>query len=265
MIKLIVTDMDGTLLNSEGKLPNDFYKTVRKVLDKGIIFAAASGRPYTTLKSNFHHIKDEMLFISDNGGYVMHKGRELYSTVMCKDKYEGLVKAARNISGVNIVLCGKTRAYIENDEDTFFMKEVNKYYPNYKKVKDLLNVHEDILKISLSDKLGAAGNSNSILTPVYGEDFKMTVSGEVWLDAGNKGINKGNSLRSVQKLFGITKEETMVFGDYYNDLEMLKEAYHSYAMENAPDEVKFYSRFIAKSNDEEGVLEVIKEKVLKNA
>ena len=67
----------------------------------------------------------------------------------------------------------------------------------------------------------------------------------------------------IQQKFGITREETMVFGDYFNDVEMLKAAYHSYAMENAPSGVKKHANFIAKSNIENGVLEVIKEVVLR--
>ena len=61
----------------------------------------------------------------------------------------------------------------------------------------------------------------------------------------------------LQKKFGVTFEETMVFGDYFNDVEMLQKAYHSYAMANAHEDVKSVARFIAKSNDENGVVEVL--------
>ena len=53
----------------------------------------------------------------------------------------------------------------------------------------------------------------------------------------------------------------MVFGDYLNDLEMLKSAYHSYAMENAHSELKKIARFTAESNDNNGVVKAIKEKL----
>ncbi|MDD7794025.1 HAD family hydrolase [Clostridium sp. 'White wine YQ'] len=265
MIKLIASDMDGTLLNSKGQLPKDFFKIAKKVLNKGVVFVAASGRPYHTLRNNFHEIKDDILFLAENGAYVMYKGKELYSSTMSKERVHKIIEEARKVPETNIVLCGKKRAYIENSDDEVFMEEFNKYYHEYEKVDDLLLVEDDIIKVSIHDKLGSAENSNNIITPVWGEEFQITVSGQVWLDIGKKGINKGKSLRTIQRLLGVQKEETMVFGDYYNDVEMLGEAYYSYAMKNAPEDVKSYSRFIAKTNDEEGVIQVIREKVLKEA
>ena len=74
-----------------------------------------------------------------------------------------------------------------------------------------------------------------------------------------KGVNKGLAIKKIQEKLGIKHEETMVFGDYLNDLEMMDSAYHSYAMDNAHDDLKKVARFIAKSNDECGVVQAIKE------
>lgn len=63
----------------------------------------------------------------------------------------------------------------------------------------------------------------------------------------------------MQKKFGITREQTMVFGDYLNDLEMMQQAYFSYAMENAHPDVKKVSNFLAKSNEENGVTVVLQQ------
>ena len=87
------------------------------------------------------------------------------------------------------------------------------------------------------------------------------VSGKLWVDINNKGVNKGYALEKIQKDENISFEETMVFGDYLNDLEMMGKAYYSYAMENAHDDLKKVSRFIAKSNNNNGVVEAIKEVV----
>ena len=75
----------------------------------------------------------------------------------------------------------------------------------------------------------------------------------------DKGVNKGLAIKEIQDKLGISYEETMVFGDYLNDLEMMDYAYHSYAMENAHDDLKKVSRYIAKKNTEDGVIEKIKE------
>ena len=74
-----------------------------------------------------------------------------------------------------------------------------------------------------------------------------------------KKVNKSYNKKQVLKDINIKFEETMVFGDYLNDLEMMESAYHSYAMENAHDDLKKVARFRAKKNTENGVVEKIKE------
>lgn len=264
MIKLIASDMDGTLLNSKGNLPEDFDKVADKLINKGVVLVAASGRQYYTLKNTFSNIKDDMVFLAENGAYVVYKNKELYSSIISKEEVIKIIESSRGIPGVDIVLCGKNGAYIENTEERF-LTEVKKYYHKYEVVESLLEAKDEFMKVSLFDSLGAAENSNKVMSPLWGEKYKVTVSGKDWLDLINKDANKGNSLKVIQKLLNIDKNETMVFGDYFNDVEMLQEAYHSYAMMNAPEGVKKHSRFLAKTNDEDGVMRVIKEKVLKEA
>ena len=94
----------------------------------------------------------------------------------------------------------------------------------------------------------------------YRDELQVTVSGDIWLDITAGGVNKGVAIKEIQDLLGIDFKETMVFGDYLNDLEMMESAYHSYAMENAHEDLKKVSRFIThKNNDEDGVMHQIKE------
>lgn len=262
LIKLIATDMDGTLLNENGIIPKEFFHIFKDLIEKNVLFASASGRQYYNLVKNFESIKDDMLFIAENGTYVMYKGEELYSNFLDINKVQELIKLGRQTEGCSIVLCGKCAAYVESD-DSAFISEVAKYYERYQIVEDISTVSDDILKFTLCDFKGAANNSNKIFYPLYGETLQVTVSGQIWLDIVNKAVNKGLAIRSIQKKFNISPEETLVFGDYFNDIEMLQSAYHSYAMENAPAEVKKHARFIAESNRNNGVLKTIKELIYK--
>lgn len=92
---------------------------------------------------------------------------------------------------------------------------------------------------------------------------KVVVSGELWVDINNKGVNKGYALEQIQKDENISFEETMVFGDFYNDIEMLQKAYYSFVMENANEDMKQYGNFIAKSNRENGVIQAINQYIFK--
>ena len=123
-------------------------------------------------------------------------------------------------------------------------------------VSDLTKIEDDILKVTICDFLGSENNSNKYYDD-YREKAQIAVSGEIWLDITAKGINKGVAIEEVQELLNIDYKETMVFGDYLNDLEMMKSAYHSYAMENAHEDLKKVARFITKSNDESGVVHAI--------
>ena len=114
------------------------------------------------------------------------------------------------------------------------------------------------MKVTICDFRGSEENSNNYFVE-YRDKAQVTVSGDIWLDITSKNINKGVAIKEIQELLGINYEETVVFGDYLNDLEMMESGYYSYAMKNAHDDLKKVARFIAKSNDENGVVEAIKE------
>lgn len=260
MIKLIATDMDGTLLNNNNEIHHDFIDVFEKLQEKDIIFAAASGRQYFNLLKRFENVKDKMMFIAENGTFVVYKGEEIFINSLDRNIAKELVNIGRNIENSNVILCGKNSAYIESTDEEF-IKEVEKYYEKYEVVKDVNEIEDDILKVTICDFNGAQENSNKYYDD-YREDLQVSISGKIWLDITNKGANKGVAIKALQEKMGIDFNETMVFGDYLNDLEMMEVAYHSYAMDNAHDDLKKVSRFIAKSNDENGVLEAIKLNIL---
>lgn len=255
MIKLIATDMDGTLLNSNNEIQHGFYDVFEKIQEKGIIFAAASGRQYYNLLERFKGIEDKMMFIAENGTFVVYEGKELVVNSLDINLARELIKVGRQIENSYVILCGKNSAYIESC-DKRLIEQTKKYYARYEIVSDLTKIEDDILKVTICDFLGSENNSNKYYDD-YREKAQIAVSGEIWLDITAKGINKGVAIEEVQELLNIKKEETMVFGDYLNDLEMMKSAYHSYAMENAHEDLKKVARFITKSNDESGVVHAI--------
>ncbi|GAA0721592.1 Cof-type HAD-IIB family hydrolase [Clostridium malenominatum] len=260
MIKLIASDMDGTLLNEHGKLNEEIFPIIHKLKEKDILFVVASGRQYYNLKNKFSKLEHDIPYIAENGSYVVFKNKEMSSSILDKATTEQLLEQGRRLQECEIILCGKKGAYIEKGHETF-VNEVKKYYLKYEIVDNLNEVNDDILKFTICDFKGAAENSNKILHPLWKDKLKVTVSGKVWLDIMNKDSNKGVAIKLLQEKFNIKPEETMVFGDYFNDIEMLNSAYFSYAMENAPEEVKKHARFYAKSNRENGVLEIIKHKI----
>jgi Cof subfamily protein (haloacid dehalogenase superfamily) len=255
-IKFIATDMDGTLLDEQGLLPAQFPALFQRLKSQGILFAAASGRQYYSLRDTFSDYQDEMLFIAENGTMVMHQDKELYSCTLDSASVPDIIRQARAISGAFIVLCGKKGAYIET-QDPKALQEINKYYHRCQYVDDLLSVEDEFIKVALLHFDGSETHIDPVIRPVFGEDFQVVVSAKIWLDVMNKVASKGAAIRHLQQTMNFTFEQTMSFGDYFNDVEMLKESYYSYAMENAHPGVKELARFSAPSNTEDGVIKAV--------
>ena len=166
MIKLIATDMDGTLLNSNNEIQHGFYDVFEKIQEKGIIFAAASGRQYYNLLERFKGIEDKMMFIAENGTFVVYEGKELVVNSLDINLARELIKVGRQIENSYVILCGKNSAYIESC-DKRLIEQTKKYYARYEIVSDLTKIEDDILKVTICDFLGSENNSNK-----YYDDYR---------------------------------------------------------------------------------------------
>ncbi|WP_236631961.1 Cof-type HAD-IIB family hydrolase [Endozoicomonas montiporae] len=222
-----------------------------------MLFAAASGRQYYSLRETFAPIRDRMLFIAENGTLVMHQDKELYSCTMDKAQVHRIIMEARQVAGAHLVVCGKESAYVETSDEVA-LEEISKYYRRCEKVDDLLAVNDEFIKVAICHFDGTERHVYPVLEKQFGEECQVVVSGQIWLDLMNIEASKGKAIEYLQETIGFTYEQTMSFGDYFNDIEMLKVSYHSYAMENAHEQVKGFARFNAPSNEESGVLQIIR-------
>jgi len=257
-VKLVASDMDDTLLNTKHELSPDFFPIFKRLQSKGILFSSASGRQYQNLYQCFPGIQDEIIFIAENGSYVMYQGKELHLQQMDRDLTREILKRTKSLPNVLTILCGKKSAYIDNDNPAF-VERLSMYYADYAIVDNLVDVDDDeFLKIAICDLTGAEQNSYPRFLE-YQNELQIKVSGDVWLDLSHKLAHKGKALDVVQKKFGIAREHTMVFGDYLNDVEMMGEAYFSFAMKNAHPKVKKAARFETHDNNNRGVLSVLEQ------
>lgn len=260
-IKLIISDMDGTLLNSEHEVSEQFFSAFKKLREKGVKFAVASGRQYYSLMERMEPVKDDMIYIAENGAIVMEDGEQKHIEPMEPEIVERVIKKVRSLGGKYLILCGREQAYIEST-DPEFMEPFLNHYEKYKVVEDLMDVKDDVfLKVTICDLSGAEENSLPHVEE-FKKELQVKLSGEIWIDFNDKKAQKGNALKAVQKIHGISKEETMAFGDYLNDIELFEHAGIGYAVDNAHPDVKEAAEFTTKSNDENGV-ELVLEEMLK--
>ncbi len=258
MIKMIVSDMDGTLLNSQKQLPNDFTSVFHMMKDAGIQFVVASGRQYYTLVDEFTHLDHNFAFVAENGGFINWLGQsKVMNPIKAVDAKE-LINRVRQLEGVHMVLCGKDGAYVEDTTSAAFMGELAKYYVRHTVVDDLLAVEDEILKIAINDFNNLESSTYRIIKKRFNSLFQVSTSSPVWLDIMPKGVNKGVAVEFLQDQFGVLPSETMVFGDYLNDYEMLQKGEYSFAMANAHPKLIKIARYIAANNNMDGVTKVIR-------
>ncbi|MHC3467713.1 Cof-type HAD-IIB family hydrolase [Streptomyces sp. 7R007] len=258
-IRLIVTDMDGTLLDDAKRLPAGLWETLAELRRRGVLFSPASGRQYATLAREFADVAEGMVFIAENGTYVVRDGAELSSDPLAPGVAAHVVEAVRRLraDGVDVgaVVCGKRSAYVERGDEAF-LAEVRKYYVEHRVVADATAVDDDVIKVALFD-FGSAERTTAPALAAFTATHQVVVSGKHWVDVMNRTANKGAALRRLQRELGITPAQTMVFGDYLNDLEMLDAAEWSFAMANAHPDVIARARHLAPSNNDDGVLRTI--------
>ncbi|MEU1180245.1 Cof-type HAD-IIB family hydrolase [Streptomyces sp. NPDC005820] len=258
-IRLVVTDMDGTLLDDDKRIPEGLWDTLARLRERGVLFSPASGRQYATLAAEFAEVADGMVFIAENGTYVVRDGRELSSDPLAPGVAARIVDTVRGLAadGVDLgaVVCGKRSAYVERADEAF-LAEVRRYYVRCELVEDLTAVEDEAIKVALFD-FGPVEQTTAPALAPFADTHQVVVSGEHWVDVMNRTANKGAALRRLQRELGITPAQTMVFGDYLNDLEMLDAADWSFAMANAHPQVLGRARHLAPSNNDNGVLRTI--------
>ncbi|MFJ5779185.1 Cof-type HAD-IIB family hydrolase [Streptomyces sp. NPDC093094] len=258
-IRLIVTDMDGTLLDDDKQPPRRLWAVLEQLRERGVLFSPASGRQYATLAREFSRAADGMVFIAENGTYVVRDGVELSSDTLDPAVVAEVLETVRRLNAqgadVGAVVCGKESAYVERADEPF-LAEVRRYYVQNRVVADAAAVADDILKVALFD-FGSVERVTAPALAPFTATHQVVVSGHHWVDLMNRTANKGAAIRRLQRELGITPAQTMAFGDYLNDLEMLDAAEWSFAMANAHPEVVRRARHLAPANTDDGVLRTI--------
>ncbi len=260
-IKLIFCDMDGTLLDDSSSLPPDFDEVVGEVLRRGAIFAPASGRQYSALVLQMEAYRDEFIFISENGTFAARHDKELFSSEMRNEDVLRVLKAGRSVPGAYPVLCGKRIAYV-GEEFRPYLGEMEKYFTQNRIVPDLevMAATEPIIKVAFCD--AEQGRAESTIYPalkaLHGP-LHVALSSNYWVDIMNPGMNKGVAVRKLQERLGVPPENCAAFGDYLNDIEMLRAVKYSYAMENAHPALFQAAAYRAEANTVYGVTRKLRE------
>lgn len=257
--RLIATDMDGTLLDEQKRIPESFWPLLDELRAAGAAFAPASGRQFATLRTQFERAGEPMSFIAENGTVVVHNGEIISTTAIDPDTVHAIIDAARNPEAkMAAFVCRPERAFVEHP-DKEFLAEGAQYYYSLSDFEDLHEaVNEEVIKVAIF----SSDDAETVIAPLIraaAPDAHVVVSGRHWVDVMDPSANKGTALAALREAMGIDRSQTLVFGDYLNDTELIEEAGTSYAMSNAHPDILALADRTAPSNVEEGVVTVLRE------
>lgn len=262
-IKLLVSDLDGTLLNSKKEISPANLQTLKKCQSKNIIIAVATGRPLFKAKEfikNLELEKTNGYLISYNGALITEckTDKILFSSFIPKDIVKKILDKTTEMQVPIIFYDDKTGNIFTNklnqksDLVTLIEKGENKLTKIYEG-----EIPENLCTIEV---LFNTENKNKILNELIHEfpNLEIIESFYFGLTITNKGIDKANAIDHLRKIFKINVEEICAFGDNFNDASMIKYCGIGVAMGNANDDIKKMADFVSVDNENDGVAYAIK-------
>lgn len=272
MIKLIALDLDGTTLNSEGKLHPETKAILEKTISEGVEVVIATGRVLSALPDEVLGIKGLNYAITSNGAklFNLKSGQPIYTNMMSESVVEKVIALLRKYDFMAEVFINDM-AYIE---ETIY-KEVEQNGSPFNNTSYLLSTRkpvDDIFEYILNNKKLIENINLNFVHPEERDmmrdvlskidDIAVTSSFYYNLEICGGSTNKADALMQLCKKLSIPSEYVMTCGDSHNDIEMLKYSKFSVAVVNANESVKKVAKYITTSNDENGVSEAIKKLVL---
>lgn len=264
MYKLIASDVDGTLIkDSTPDLYPEIIETIKELREKGILFCAASGRQYHSLKNTFREVAEEIAYIAENGAHIRYGHENIAVTAMKREDVEGIMQMLRGYyNECSTIVSTPNGSLIECDDEDFLRMITYGYHNTFKRVKDVLAEQVPIIKVSIFHKGSIRKLGESTLIPAWQDRVKACMAGDEWVDFMEASVDKGNALKTLMEHFGIAREETMAFGDNNNDIGMMQAAGRSFAVDTAVEEVKKAATGICPGYQQKGVYQTIRQIVL---
>ena len=275
-LKLVVCDMDGTLLNSNNDISSTNINEIKRLESRGVKFVIVTGRQAKEIRELLKKYDINIDVIGLNGSeicntqgtIIWNKGIENNDVkkivnilnekkVLYKCYYsdEIIIKCPERIEEILIGFVLDKYKKVENREQdlkNYYIKLCN----NYENIDDIVGYDKykvnEMLKIEVLDTdkemLRDIKELVSKISSVY-----VTSSYKNNIEITSKGVNKGNAVKILSDMLNISREELMAFGDNFNDKEMIEYAGIGVAMQNGVEEIKNVADYITLTNDEDGV------------
>lgn len=264
--KAVAVDMDGTFLNENRDFDHHEFARILDVFEKeNVQFIVASGRPYTRLKEDFKDFKERMDFVTVNGARLIAEGKQIGLTPIKRDLILDTISYGEaTYPGVTALVFGPGKAYVLKSAPAKEKKFLSYFAGEVGELQSWNELPEEpYMQITFNCGGRNAPNIEKAINDKYGKVISAYGSADFAVDIDAYGVSKAEGLKELLAKFGLTGNDLIAFGDGGNDIQMLKLAKYSYAMENGIDEVKNTARYIAPKNSENGVFRVLEDYINK--
>ncbi len=265
-IKLIATDLDGTLFNDNKQISDENLKAIEDACAMGLFVVPATGRALYTIPQNVLELNCINYAITSNGADVidLKTGKSIYKNQLDAKTALGVINAGLDMDiMVEIFVNGKAYT-LKKFADKLVYYGVNPKFTDWiMETRNIIESFSDILS-----KGNTVENINLIFTDLNKRkemykyltenlDVEVTNSLGYNLEAGKKGCSKGDALEKLAEFLGINMKDTMCLGDNENDRDMLSRAGISVAMSNGEGSIKSAVTYISNSNNDNGFAEAV--------
>ena len=259
--KMIVLDLDDTLLKNDGTISGKTKKTLKKVQEDGIKVVLASGSPTFAIEPVANALELEKY-----GGYIIsYNGARI---IECRDKKE---LYAANITREEVQklyhMSQEKDAYIQTYiGDNIIASQPNKFTDIEKQITGMeiivpndfsSYVQQEVVKVIVLQEPEKLKELEKKWKPLIQNKLYMTISKPFFLEFMNLEVDKGKSILRLGKMLGIDAEEIIAIGDSYNDITMIQAAGLGVAMGNAVEAVKEIANYVTEDNEHDGVATVV--------
>ena len=256
--RLIATDLDGTLLRSDGSVADRTVRAFRSAEDAGVVVVVATGRPPRWMHPVAEALGHTGLAVCANGAVVVDLHSEQVVEVNPLDrsvvaKVAEVVRAA--VPGVQFAVETPDRGFGQEPGYDTHPGDV-RHNPWIAPIDDLAT--DDVIKLLIQHPEMGPDDLLAMAREVAGELAELTHSStNGLLEVSATGITKASTLAGIADRLGIAADEAVAFGDMPNDLPMLAWAGKGFAMANAHPDVLAAAEHFAPANDDDGVAQVI--------
>jgi Cof subfamily protein (haloacid dehalogenase superfamily) len=260
MFKLVVSDLDGTFLNNSGTFDVELFNQVYgEMQENNISFVACTGKQCERVEELFGEHGKGIWILGDSATRIKKDGVVVKEFTIERNL---ALQAIRDIESFSndfiIIACTTAAAFVHSYIQDEYYKIVKGSYKEVIKIDSFDQINSSFLKITVYDPTGRSSLLRKHVEKTLMDQIYIVDSEANWLDITALHTHKGETVRKLQEILGVTEDETLSFGDGENDVELMSIAKYSFAMKNACENTKNAASFITKSNEENGVLLTIK-------